>query len=268
MPFPGMDPYLEHPVLWPSVHTRLAVEIATQIRPLIRPRYVASVEERVYLEEDGQQRVPDVEVQKARNGGQVLSPSGVAVAEPVVIKVPQVEVHEHYVEILDRYQNQRVVAVIEIVSPSNKAAGPGREAYLQKQREVLGMECHLIEIDLHRRGRHVLAVPENRLEGLDPHDYLVCVSRWTHRDTFELYPCPLRQRLPCFRLPLVEPDTDVPLDLQAALESVYENGDYMLRVRYDEPCEPALSNENQQWATECWHTYRAAHPELFPPEAG
>ena len=29
MPFPGMDPYLEHPALWPSVHTRLMVELST-----------------------------------------------------------------------------------------------------------------------------------------------------------------------------------------------------------------------------------------------
>ena len=25
MPFPGMDPYLEHPVLWQSVHARFMV---------------------------------------------------------------------------------------------------------------------------------------------------------------------------------------------------------------------------------------------------
>jgi hypothetical protein len=27
-PFPGMDPYLEHPSLWPDVHNRLIVAIA------------------------------------------------------------------------------------------------------------------------------------------------------------------------------------------------------------------------------------------------
>ena len=32
-PFPGMDPYLEHPVLWESVHTRLIVAIANQLQP-------------------------------------------------------------------------------------------------------------------------------------------------------------------------------------------------------------------------------------------
>jgi hypothetical protein len=50
MPFPGMDPYLEHPILWPSVHMRLIVALANQLGPRIRPHYVASVEERVFIE--------------------------------------------------------------------------------------------------------------------------------------------------------------------------------------------------------------------------
>ena len=32
-PFPGKDPYLEHPVLWESVHARLMVAIANQLQP-------------------------------------------------------------------------------------------------------------------------------------------------------------------------------------------------------------------------------------------
>src|SRR5262249_48637859 len=168
-------------------------------------------------------------------------------------------------EILDRQQNQKVVTVIELVSPSNKAAGKGREAYLTKQAEVLGSKSHLVEIDLHRRGRHVLSVPEARAAALQPYDYLVCVNRSPRRRRFELYSCSLRSRLPRIPLPLAEPDPDVPLDLQAALEQVYEDGDYMLRVKYEEPCVPPLEATDQQWAYECWKAYKAAHPELFPP---
>ncbi len=47
MIFPGMDPYLEHPVLWPGVHNTLIVYFAEQLAPLLRPRYAASVEQRV-----------------------------------------------------------------------------------------------------------------------------------------------------------------------------------------------------------------------------
>ena len=47
-PFPGMDPYLEHPALWKEVHTGLSVAIADALGPQIRPRYRVSVERRAY----------------------------------------------------------------------------------------------------------------------------------------------------------------------------------------------------------------------------
>jgi hypothetical protein len=265
MPFPGMDPYLEHPALWPSVHARLMVWIAEQLNPRILPRYVASVEERVYLEAPPEQRVPDVWVQKARENGPLQSSAGLSLATPVVVEVPELEVREHYVEVLDRYRDQKVVTVIEVISPSNKEAGPGRESYREKQREVLSSECHLVEINLLRRGAHVLSVPEVQTATARPYDYLICVNRWPWRRRFELYGCQLRQRLPCFGLPLVEPDKDAPLDLQDALERVYEGGAYAVRVKYEEPCKPPLPEADQQWAYECWKAYKTAHPELFPP---
>ena len=30
-PFPGMDPYLEHPTLWPGVHNGLIADAATRL---------------------------------------------------------------------------------------------------------------------------------------------------------------------------------------------------------------------------------------------
>lgn len=39
-PFPGMDPYLEGS-LWMTVHAQLSAEIARQLAPLLRPRYLA-----------------------------------------------------------------------------------------------------------------------------------------------------------------------------------------------------------------------------------
>ena len=267
MPFPGMDPYLEHSVLWPSVHARMLVWIAHQLRPLIRPRYVTSVEERVYFEQADEHRIPDVWVQKVREDGSLPPSAPSSLATPVIIEVPQVEVREHYLDILDRQQDLKVVTVVELVSPTNKAAGKGREAYLTKQAEVLESEAHLVEIDLHRRGRHVLSVPATGAASLSPHDYLICVNRWPHRTRYELYPCSLRDQLPRIPLPLAEPGPDVPLDLQATFEQAYEDGDYMLRIKYEEPCVPPLEEADQQWAYECWKGYKAAHPELFPPAA-
>ncbi len=40
-PFPGMDPYVEAPNLWPDVHNRLSFAMCDQIQPSLAPRYVA-----------------------------------------------------------------------------------------------------------------------------------------------------------------------------------------------------------------------------------
>jgi hypothetical protein len=93
------------------------------------------------------------------------------------------------------------------------------------------------------------------------------VNRWPRRNRFELYPRRLRERLPRLRIPLAEPDPDVPLDVQVALEQVYEEGRYMRRVRYESACEPPLAEADQEWSTEQWAAYRRALSDLFPPGA-
>lgn len=65
-PFPGMDPYLEHPTsAWSNVHHRLITAIADDLAPQLLPRYQILVEERVY-QVDGQGSIlvgaPDVTV--------------------------------------------------------------------------------------------------------------------------------------------------------------------------------------------------------------
>ena len=264
LPFPGMDPYLEHPALWTSVHARLMVVMATQLKPLIRPRYVATVEERVYFEGTEQQRVPDVSVHNLAPSREQSSSAIGLMDTPLVVDVEQLETREHYIEILDRHQAMRVVTVIEVVSPSTKMAGPGRRSYQAKQQETLASEAHFVEIDLLRRGRHVVAVSEASVRALGTYQYLACVSRWPARKRSEVYLRTLRDRLPRIRMPLAAPDADVPLDVQTALERVYDDGDYILRIPYDRPCEPALEPADQQWVNEHWAAYRAAHPELFP----
>ncbi len=47
-PFPGMDPYLEGD-LWLTVHTDLCAEIARQLAPKLRPKYMALSTRRVIL---------------------------------------------------------------------------------------------------------------------------------------------------------------------------------------------------------------------------
>jgi hypothetical protein len=226
VPFPGMDPYLEHPLLWEGLHARLVVAIANRSQPLLDPRYVASIEERVNVEE--------------------------------------LELHETRVETLDAYNEMKLVTLIEVVSPTNKWSGPGRQSYLEKQQEVIDRDCHLVEIDLLRNGRHVAAVPDWRLHDVAPYAYLACVNRWSKRNRYELYPMRLREPLAEIDVPLSAPDPDVCFSLQQAFEQVYEEGRYYRRVRYDERCEPSLPEEDQLWAWDQWREFREARPDLFP----
>ncbi len=251
MIFPGMDPYLELPELWPGFHNRLIVYIADQLQPLLRPRYIAGLEERVFVQTPPERDVlPDVLVKQRRQE----KVGAVAVLEadaPVEVQLPGPEIHESYLTILDRQAGLRVVTVLEVLSPTNKYAGPGRESYLAKQREVLRSQAHLIEIDLLRRGPHTLSLPEVEAVRLPPYDYLLCVNRAEGpRTRFQLYPRRLRERLPRIRVPLAGDDPDVVLDVQAVVAQAYEAGSYRDLLAYDQPCRPPLSDADQAWANE------------------
>ena len=48
--FPGMNPYLETPDLWTEVHAWLIVQLARHLNPILKPKYRAAVEQRVYTD--------------------------------------------------------------------------------------------------------------------------------------------------------------------------------------------------------------------------
>jgi len=252
MIFPGMDPYLEHPQLWTGVHARMITYLCDLLQPQITPRYVAAIEERVYLEES--HRIPDVIVRRLsrpRKNGRAAA-ALLEADEPIVVEAAVEEIHERFLTIIDPKATEKVITVIELVSPTNKRAGPGRESYLAKQREVIHGEANLVEIDLLRNGAHVLAVPEKvAKEHAEEYHYLTCVNRAAKvRDKYDLYPRTLQERLPRIRIPLVGRDSDVVLDIQAALAQTYEAARYDLRIRYDRPCVPPLSRIEQTWANQ------------------
>src|SRR5262245_621619 len=246
MIFLGMDPYLEDPVLWTGVHASLIVYIGDQLQPLLLPRYVAAIGERVFVEGPQEQRIPDVWVKRLKES---RGRAAVLEADPaIVVEVPELEVHESYVTILDRHAGQKLVTLIEVVSPTNKVDGPGRESYEAKQEEVRGSSVHLVEIDLLRAGQHVLAVAEWKARDQGAYHYLACVNRAQRRRTkFDLYPRALPDRLPKIAIPLAGKDRDVVLDVQAALEQTYEHAGYAYRIDYSVPCPGPLSPEDEAW---------------------
>jgi hypothetical protein len=233
---------------------------------LLRPRYIASVQTRVFTEGPDQERFPDVGIRRTHVTPPAAAATAVLDADPAVeVHVPELQIEETYLQILDLQTNQRVVTVLEVVSPTNKYSGPGRDAYVVKQAEVRRSESHLVEIDLLRKGPHVLAVPERVARGLEPYDYLISVNRAdNNRTLFQLYGRRLVEALPRFRCPLAAGDDDVVVNLQAVLERTWEFGGYQDLLRYDQPCMPALPPEDQAWASrliqEKWQPYHAPQP--------
>jgi hypothetical protein len=246
-----MDPYLEDPQVWPDVHASFIVYLREHLRPLLRPRYVIAVESRVFVEGPDTQHpiIPDAWVRPTHPE----MPHDTMImleADPAVeVQVAPLEIEETYVTIRDRQSGQRIVTVIELVSPTNKYAGAGRISYVAKQTEVLRSTAHLVEIDLLRAGPHVVAVPEWAARQHGPYDYLVCVNKAAGlRDRFQLYPRRVCERLPRLRLPLAAPDPDTVLDIQAVLARTYEAGGYAERLNYALPCVSPLPPEEQAWA--------------------
>ena len=251
-PFPGMDPYLEAPHRWPGVHTLLIYAIAEMLNRQLVPRYVTEIEERVYLTPDDDpaedlHRVPDLWLQRRTRGkakpGNRLN-GGVAVSEPLVVTtLSEIEHHERRVE-LWALDTRELVTVIEILSPSNKVTGSeGRKSFLAKRREVTSSPVHWVEIDLLRRG-----VTLDLRKRLDPHEYFVHVSPVELRPKGRVWPIRIRDRLPAVAIPLRAPDPDTPLDLQQALDLVYDRGAYEVKLDYMKEADPPLPPDLARWA--------------------
>jgi hypothetical protein len=176
----------------------------------------------------------------------------VAVASdpPWVFTFHPVEIREVFIEILLPSEDDRVVAVLEVLSPSNKAAGSqGRTLYLTKQQALIGSQTHLIEIDFLRRGEHTVAPPRERLLRRGSWDYLVSLHRGGGQgEHYEVWAISLRQRLPRIRVPLADGDPDVVLDLQRVFERCYDAGAYVRRVDYRREPQTPLGAEDAAWA--------------------
>jgi hypothetical protein len=251
-PFPGMDPYLEQ--FWGDVHHRLITYSCDELQKHLPGDLRARMGERVFVEPteaQGRNVIPDVRVVergRREEPGLRLS-NGVAVAEPLVVHLEQDEpVRQGFIEIIDIKSGRRVVTVIEILSPSNKVAGPGRELYVKKQEELRAGGVSLIEIDLLRTGARVLSVPFDRIPEGHRTPYAACARRGWKPFEIEFDRIPLRDRLPAIAIPLSRDDPDVPLDLQALLDQCYETGRYGDDIDYREEPDPPLQPDDARWA--------------------
>lgn len=246
-PFPGMDPYLEHPALWPDVHNRLIAELGNTLGPLLRPRYYVRLEERTYLSEpEGLVFVgrPDLTVERrGRPPSAGPAPDLGQTARALAVEVPIVDrVRETYLEVR-AVERGEVVTVLEALSPANKVPGRGRTLYEDKRQAVLGTRTSLVEIDLLRSGQ-----PMHLASRAPDADYRILVSRGELRPVAELLVFSVRDPIPVFRLPLRRGDDEPIVDIGALLSTLYDRAAYDLSIDYRTEPVPPLAGESATWA--------------------
>ncbi|MDF5729571.1 MAG: DUF4058 family protein [Rhizonema sp. PD38] len=249
-PFPGMNPYLEHPSLWAGIHHRLITAIANDLAPKLRPKYIVAIEERVY-EVNGDMSllvgVPDVSVQSSLFLAQPTE-SNLAVVSPtmpidVLLPMPEI-LTEAYLEIR-AVETEEVVTILEVLSPKNKQVGIGRLQYETKRLKILGSATHYVEIDLLRQGNSMPMIGDF----LQSH-YRIVVSHSETRPKAALYGFNLPDGIPEFPVPLKASEAELKINPKLSLDQIYDQGSYDLRIDYSRPPIPALSEPDMAWVNE------------------
>ncbi|NEQ34334.1 MAG: DUF4058 family protein [Leptolyngbya sp. SIO4C5] len=249
-PFPGMNPYLEHPDFWSEVHSRLIVAIADAIALPLRPHYYVAVEKRTYTAEADDSvlvGIPDVSVfSKPDSRPAETTPTAtLPAASPLTVTLPAAaEIQERYLEIRE-VKTGAVITVLELLSPKNKRPGAGRDAYLSKRHQILASLTHLVEIDLLRAGK-----PMPIQGSPSASDFRILISRSDDRPQADLYAFSLRESIPIFPLPLKSGDSEPLLNLNDCLNGVYERAGFDLRIDYSQAIQPALSAGDEAWVND------------------
>lgn len=247
-PFPGMDPYLEAPWIWPDLHLTLIVAIRAELNRLLPAHYVASADRYVWLQEPTDtppNRFGKPDVYVTGEGG---SPAAALTTAAPPVKVVLAGLREKgppYLKIIDR-ERRRLVTVLELLSPANKTPGKDRDAYLWKRSEYLGTGVNLVELDLLRDGvRAPLGKP-----GPPAADYYLLMCRAAEMPEAGVWPFSVRDPLPPIPFPLKPQDNDVLLPLQSCLDRAYDEAGYARELNYAEPPVPPLREPDATWARE------------------
>ncbi len=253
-PFPGMDPYLE--LHWGDIHSRLVAYSSDALNAVLPDDLVSRVEERVAIapEEEDLTRfvIPDVLVSES---APIVASSPTAnaanvgvVADPIVLLAQMEPRTERYITIIDA-KTERLVTVIEFLSPTNKRRGESMRDYRSKRAELLEADVSVVEIDLVREGDWLALLRSYVLHSRHYTTYRATIRRAEKPGRVELYRMPLRQKLALTPVPLRHGEQDVTLDLQEMINQSYLKGRYD-RTDYRRPCDPPLEGQDAEWANE------------------
>jgi hypothetical protein len=215
-PFPGMDPYLEHPKLWPGFQHQFVACLYQILLPGLVDHYRARVGCRAFTTEFA-----------------------------LFTSVVREQHAEEFIEVRGRADG-RLVTLIEVVSPANKTTPAGRTAYLAARKAAEQAKAATVEIDLVTQGSPTLDFDR---AGLPAYDQCVTVTRASAPGRYEIYTSTLQKRLPKFKVPLAPDDRDALLDLQDVFRRAYDQGTFGRQINYasDPPPEVRMADDMRQW---------------------
>lgn len=238
--------------VWSDVHTMLIGYIRDEMTDRLPGDLVARAEEGIVLssldEGDGHVRA-DVAIAEndawKQGDSPRWEPEQPSVQEepprPVLVRTPPPT--PRWVEI--RSVAGELVTVVELTSPSNKTAY-GRNLMEQRTARLVAAGVNTVEIDLVRGG---IGAHDVRDGDWPEEPCQISVIRAHEPSITEVYPCPLRERLPVCGVPLRRHEADFVLDLQPLVNRCHRRGRYaLLNYRPDPPGQ--ISPEDLAWARE------------------
>jgi hypothetical protein len=209
-----MDPYLEDLRHWPIFHQQFIAALGDALQPALSDKYRIRIASRTYITE------------------QVLFTS--------ILKEEQ---REPFLEIRQKSGGDRLVTLIEMISPANRIHFEGRRHYELRRQEAKSEGAHVVELDLVLQGQRVL---DADLSGLSESQYACVVTRATRPIKQEPYGAVLSKRLPRIRLPMLADDRDLVLDVQALINRVYDRC-FEGQIDYTQDPKVPLSDDDRRW---------------------
>ncbi len=247
IPFPGMNPYLEHPDLWPNVHQKMITALADALEHQLPEAYQVRLRERHYQVSGEDSLVvgsPGLNWGRAHTGEvvEMVSPPAPGPcpdsSQPisVLIPVPQ-RVYETYLEIVDAAGD--VVTIVEALSPKKKRFGRGRTLYERHREAIFGSAVHFVEIDLLRGWE-----PPSIYGPDEAGDYRILISRSEQRPRAQLYAWTVTEPIPQIVVPLSGHE-ELPFCLKPVVDRACDRTD--LLVNYQQDPLPPLRHQESVW---------------------
>ncbi len=258
IPFPGMNPYLEHPDLWPNVHQKMIAALADMLRKQLPAGYQVKLRNRRYrvsgedslvvgspgldwsqtlVEKTAHSQLIDQSTDQL-DADAADTDSGLVAKQPiaVLIPVPQ-KIHETYLEIVTH--DGKMVTIIEALSPKKKRPGQGRTRYERQRASIFGSDIHFVEIDLLRGWE-----PSSIYGPDEAGDYRILISRSEQRPRAQLYTWTVAEPIPQIVLPLLGAD-ELAFCLKPAVDLACDRTD--LLVNYQQAPLPPLRQQENIW---------------------